>query len=554
MLAQGDMERLAAAMERAASKLEADIMKDIVRRIRANGDMTSSAEYQINRLRQMGKGDAYIKEQIQMFLKASDEEVERIYHGVTENEYIDLSGLYSKAGKAQTPFGDHTAIQTAISAALTQSRGMFRNITQTLGFTKMQGSKRIFTPLAEYYQRTLDEAALGVITGAFSYQSVLKKAVKEMTGSGLRTVSYASGKSLRIESAARTALMTGLGQITSRMNETVAEEIGTDDYEISYHIGARPEHQPWQGRVYSQEELRSVCGLGTVTGLCGINCYHYYIPFMKGVSVRNYTDAELDRMIAEENRPKSYQGKEYTTYQALQKQRDMELVMRKYRQDIALLKEGEGNDFDVLAAQARYRTAMDGYVEFSQAMGLPQQKERVYMDGLGRVGAAGRNRRYPSAMLENAKKDAGQYERYKKIIGDGIGTLDGFRQMKYNEPEEFILLKKKVDTYSEIDKKEWSAEFKQKSKEAYERFSKEDIYLSVHALSRLPRLNKSGYPNVEEKNIVAMVSQKPNYSEGESKLIFFDAKWQLVAVKNKETDDIVSIVRRKKPKEVWKNV
>ena len=385
MLAQGDMERLAAAMERAASKLEADIMKDIVRRIRANGDMTSSAEYQINRLRQMGKSDAYIKEQVQMFLRASDEEVERIYRGVTENEYIDLAGLYSKAGKAQTPFGDHTAIQTAISAALAQSRGMFRNITQTLGFTKMQGSKRIFIPLAEYYQRTLDEAALGVITGAFSYQSVLKKAVKEMTGSGLRTVGYASGKSLRIESAARTALMTGLGQITGHMNERVAEEIGTDDYEISYHIGARPEHQPWQGRVYSQEELRSVCGLGTVTGLCGINCYHYYIPFMKGVSVRNYTDAELDRMIAEENRPKSYQGKEYTTYQALQKQRDMELVMRKYRQDIALLKEGEGSEFDILAAQARYRTAMDGYVEFSQAMGLPQQRERVYMDGLGRV-------------------------------------------------------------------------------------------------------------------------------------------------------------------------
>lgn len=554
MLAQGDMERLAAAMERAASKLEADIMKDIVRRIRANGDMTSSAEYQINRLRQMGKSDAYIKEQVQMFLRASDEEAERIYRGVTENEYIDLAGLYSKAGKAQTPFGDHTAIQTAISAALAQSRGMFRNITQTLGFIKMQGCKRIFTPLAEYYQRTLDEAALGVVTGAFSYQSVLKKAVKEMTGSGLRTVGYASGKSLRIESAARTALMTGLGQITSRMNETVAEEIGTDDYEISYHIGARPEHQPWQGRVYSQEELRSVCGLGTVTGLCGINCYHYYIPFMKGVSVRNYTDAELDRMIAEENRPKSYQGKEYTTYQALQKQRDMELVMRKYRQDIALLKEGEGSEFDILAAQARYRTAMDGYVEFSQAMGLPQQRERVYMDGLGRAGAAGRSRRYPSAMLENAKKDAGQYERYKKIIGDGIGTLDGFRQMKYNKPEEFILLKKKVDTYSEIDKKEWSAEFKQKSKEAYDRFAKENIYLSVHALSRLPRLSIPGLPEVSEDEFVRFINGTPRYTEGENRLIYFDAERQLASAKNKETGDIVTIVRRKKPKGDWKDV
>ncbi len=393
MLTQGDMEGLAATMEKAASKLEADIMKDIVRRIRANGDMTSSAEYQINRLRQMGKGDAYIKEQIQTFLRASDEEIERIYRDVAGNEYIKLSEMYSAAGKGQIPFGEHAAIQAAISAALAQSRGTFSNIAQTLGFTKIQNGRRAFTPLAEYYQRTLDEAVLGVATGAFSYQSALKKAVKEMTGSGLRTVSYASGRSLRIESAARMALMTGLGQITGYMNETVAEELGTDDYEVSYHIGARPDHQPWQGRVYSREELRSVCGLGTVTGLCGANCYHYYIPFMKGISVRNYTDAELDRMIAEENRTKPYQGKEYTTYQALQKQRDMELVMRKYRQDIALLKEGEGSEFDILAAQARYRTAMDSYVEFSQAMGLPQQRERAYMDGLGRVSISANRQR-----------------------------------------------------------------------------------------------------------------------------------------------------------------
>lgn len=48
--------------------------------------------------------------------------------------------------------------------------------------------------------------------------------------------------------------------------------------------------------------------------------------------------------------------------------------------------------------------------------------------------------------------------------------------------------------------------------------------------------------------------REPNYSEGESKLIFFDSDKQLVVVKNKDTDDIVSIVRRKMPKEVWECV
>lgn len=94
----------------------------------------------------------------------------------------------------------------------------------------------------------------------------------------------------------------------------MADDLDTDTYEVSYHIGARPTHQPWQGRVYPYKELQSVCGLGTVSGLCGANCYHWYEPFVPGISVRNYTDEELDDMVARENETTPYYGKEYNTY------------------------------------------------------------------------------------------------------------------------------------------------------------------------------------------------------------------------------------------------
>lgn len=389
MMTQGDIEKLTITMEKAAAKLEQDIMLDIVRRIKANAGMTSTAEYQINRLRQLGLSDAYIQEQIQTYLKISDEEMDRILNDVVKNQYEKFGAIYEDVGLAQKPFGDHVAIQTVISAALTQTGDTFKNISQSLGFAVQKNGKTEVLPVAEYYQQTLDNAILGIATGAFDYNSALKRAVKEMTRSGLRTVDYASGRSYRIESATRTALMTGFSQITRYMNEQTAAELGTDDYEVSYHIGARPTHQWWQGRVYSYQELIYTCGLGTVTGLCGINCYHWYEPFIKGVSVRNYTDEQLDAMIREENRPKSYQGKEYTTYTALQRQRKLELQMRKQRQDITLLKEGEGSALDILAAQSRYRYTMNEYVAFSNAMKLPQQMERVYMDGLGKVGRSG---------------------------------------------------------------------------------------------------------------------------------------------------------------------
>ena len=388
-MTQGEIEALTVTMEQAASRLEMDVMKDIVRRIKANSDMTASAQYQIDRLRQLGLSDKYIREQIQTFLKVSDSEMDRIYNQVTGNEYEKYSGAYESAGIEKQPFGNHAEIQSVISSAMKQTGDTFQNLTQTMGFSVVQNGKKVFLPVAQYYQKTLDNAILGVSMGVFDYNTVLKKTVQEMTRSGLRTVTYASGRTMRIESAARMALMTGLKQITKHMNEQVANELGTDDYEVSYHIGARPEHQVWQGRVYSSRELVDVCGLGKVTGLCGINCYHWYQVFIKGISVRNYTDEELDRMIAEENRPRHYNGKEYTTYTALQRQRDLELTMRKQRQDIALLKEGDGDEFDILAAQTKYHATMQEYVRFSGAMDLPQQRERIYMDGLGKVGRSG---------------------------------------------------------------------------------------------------------------------------------------------------------------------
>ena len=51
-----------------------------------------------------------------------------------------------------------------------------------------------------------------------------------------------------------------------------------------------------------------------------------------------------------------------------------------------------------------------------------------------------------------------------------------------------------------------------------------------------------------------LLKRNPNYLEGKDKLIFFDEKCQLALVKNKDTKDIVSIIRRKQPKEIWESV
>lgn len=549
--------QLSGQIEKRFLNLEQMILEDIVRRIKKAGKITSTADWQINRLRIIGYSSEDIEKMIKETLKLSYPEVFELYDKVIDWEYVRNKDIYEQVNAKYIPYEENKELQQLTEGFIQQSNEELRNITQSMGFYVDYGNgELVMTPLADIYQNYLDQAIAGVVYGTFDYNTMIRKVVTQLTNSGLRTIDYASGWHNRVDVAARRAVMTGVSQLTGKISDMNAEKLGTEHFEVAWHSGARPSHAVWQGKVWSKKELVTVCGLGTGPGLLGWNCYHEYYPFVKGISERNWTDEWLAEQNRKENTPKTFNGKEYTLYEAKQQQRKMETAMRAQREKVVLLKQGGADPDDVMIARAKYQGQLNEYARFCKKMGLVQERERIYYDMRGRIATntKDQNRKYTADMIRNADRDSKQYYRYKNIIGADIGSLEKFRQMKYNNLKKFDILKKKVDAYSDIDKKEWSSEFKQKSKEAYVIFEKEGIYLSVHALSRLPRLNKPGYPSIEESDVLTIVKGNPNYSEGESKLLFFDSEKQLVAVKNKETDDIVSIVRRKMPKEVWERV
>ncbi len=549
--------QLSGQIENPFSDLEIRIMEDIVRRIKQTGKITSTADWQINRLRILGYSSEDIEKMLKETLDKSYPEMFELYDKVIDWEYVRKKDIYEQINAEFIPYEENEELQQLAEGFIQQSKADLKNITQSLGFYLDYGNGNpVLTPLAEVYQKYLDAACMDIVTGAFDYNSVLRRVVTQITNSGLRQIDYASGRANRVDVAARRAVMTGVSQLTGKISDMNAEKLGTEYFEVAWHGGARPSHAVWQGKVWSKKELVTVCGLGTGPGLLGWNCYHEYYPFFPGISERNWTDEWLAEQDRKENTPKTFNGKEYTLYEAKQRQRQMETAMRAQREKVKLLEAGGADPDEVMLARAKYQGQLNEYSRFCKKMGLTEERERIYYDMRGRVATNTKmqNLRYSSDMIRNADRDSKQYYRYKNILGDDVGSLADFRRMKYNEPKKFSALKKKVDTYSDIDKKEWSSEFKQKSKDAYVRFEKDGVYLSVHALSRLPRLNKPGYPNIEESDVLTIVKGNPNYSEGESKLIFFDSGKQLVVVKNKDTDDIVSIVRRKMPKEVWECV
>lgn len=385
--------------------LENDIMNNIIRRIAETGEITRTADWQLNRLYNMGADKTDIKKHIQEALNLSDTEIEQLYSDTLKEGYLRDESLYRAVGQEFIPFEENMALQQLIEATKQQTAKQLKNITRTMGFAvKQPNGRKTFKTVDDYFKDTMDNAVMHVLNGTFDYNSIIRKVTDEMTRSGVRSINYDSGISTRIDVAARRAILTGVNQVTSKISSDNMQKLDTEFVETSWHSTARPTHQVWQGRVFYWDRANPNAdkieagvlyksfiretGYGEVDGLCGANCRHTFYPFIPGISVRTYTDEQLEELNRQENEKKEYNGKEYNKYEATQYQRRLETSMRKYRQDISLLKQsGLADDSDeVIAAKCKYQTLSKKYSDFSEKMGLREHRDRVNVDGLKDIG------------------------------------------------------------------------------------------------------------------------------------------------------------------------
>lgn len=380
-----DVEKISLRMESIWMDAENRIIQDVVRRIKKCGKITSTADYQINRLIELGKSTEEVERILKDALDATYPEMYELYDEVVNWQYVRNKDIYEQINGTFIPPEENEWMIQISEAIRKQTADDLRNIAQSHGFSVIMGNKRVYMPFSEYYQKFVDAAIMDILSGGYDYNTVIRRVVTQMTNSGLRTVDYATGHSNRTPVAVRRAVLTGVSQITGKISERNAALLGTDYFEVDWHVGARPEHRVWQGKVYTYKQLQTVCGLGTVTGLHGANCYHDYYPFVKGVSERMYTDEWLHGQNQKESRKRIWQGKEYDTYGLTQKQRQMETAIRAQRSKIKALKVGNYDKDKLVLERAKYRGQLYEYTVFCEKMGMVQQRERIYMDMLGKL-------------------------------------------------------------------------------------------------------------------------------------------------------------------------
>lgn len=175
--------------------LEERIMQDIVRRIVKTGGITSTADWQINRLRILGYSSEDIEREIKKTLNASYPEMFELYDKVIEKEYVRDNDVYEQINAEYIPFEKNGQLKQITEVIIDQSFEDLENITNSLGFYLDYGNgRKVLTPLAQVYSGYLDAACYDIVTGAFDYNSVLRRVVIQLTNSGLRKIDYSSGR------------------------------------------------------------------------------------------------------------------------------------------------------------------------------------------------------------------------------------------------------------------------------------------------------------------------------------------------------------------------
>lgn len=373
--------------------LEDYVIQKICEQLKISGEANATALELIRELQRRGLDLKEIEKRIRKTLGISQKELNNIFQdAITRNElfYGDVLNKMELVGEAY----QLEAMRLEADAIARQTMGEFVNLTQSMGFAIQDTSGAVnFYPIKEAYQKALDKAAVQVLSGADSYDVAIRQAVKSLSDSGIQVVDYESGHHDRIDVAARRAVMTGVVQISSKYTEQMAEDIPTPYREVSAHSGARDvdkpnpwsNHKKWQGRVYSVRDgdkypsIYAVCGWGQVDGLEGANCRHVHHPFWDGISKRSYTDEELEDI---DPQPFTYQGKEYTHYQATQQQRKIERALRAVKRRM-LGEKAAGLEDAYKASAVKYKRLNEEYDRFSAAAGLRPQRERANIPEFG---------------------------------------------------------------------------------------------------------------------------------------------------------------------------
>lgn len=357
--------------------------------IQSTGQMRGAFEYQTRMLAQMGQINQETIKIIMDSLSGADEALRQTLEAAIldalKNEEPKLRQAAQKGFLGQPVAPEVTPNQMQAFRTYYQQSADKLNLVNTVLLESTQSAyTATVADVAARIGKTqgiLNVATGEVVTGVSSWNAAMHDAVRKMVNNGLTGFIDHGGHRWSPEAYVAMDIRTTMFNTSRAAIWERAQEYGADLYQVSSHAGARPLCYPWQGKVISrsgvagttvdldgneipvhtEDEIESFRYGG---GLFGVNCGHYPMTFIPGVST-----IKGEPQDPEENAQ---------TYAESQQQRALERNLREEKRDLAVM-QAQGADPDAIKTQKqRVKEADNAIEQFCDETGRARRRNREY--------------------------------------------------------------------------------------------------------------------------------------------------------------------------------
>lgn len=379
-----------------------DIYADIVDRLVENiarhlkeGDAKRTADWEVRKLQELGM---LTKENAQIINEALKSIPEEMRNALEETRRIALDNIEQRInkaiaeGKLQEAPTDGT--QKVIQAFLDQAEDKYNRVNTTMLNSSMQAyadsvmeiskaMQEINEKQKQIAQDALNEGAATFSSGVETREQVMQKTIGKMVENGIFAFTDKAGRKWTPEAYVSMDMRTTCHNTAIKAIQTRQQDYGSDIFMVSTHAGARPLCYPYQGKFYTwgtvggtftdgvgnehTYEPISVTSYGKAAGLFGINCGHYPMVQIPGVTIPH----------EEQKQNQAANNKEY---QQSQVQRSLERQVRAYKRKAEAYKQA-GLDEAAATMKQKVTEATKTYKAYVQQTNRTVRNDRLKVYG-----------------------------------------------------------------------------------------------------------------------------------------------------------------------------
>ena len=209
----------------------------------------------------------------------------------------------------------------------------------------------------------------------------------------VRRITWENGYTQRLDTVVRRNLLDGIKSINQLIEDENGKILNADGKELSAHANCAPDHEPFQGHIFTNEEFDKLQSSSAFTDIDKqrfapvarvigeYNCRHIAYSVIIGVSKPRYTKEQLQQMIETNNTGYTFpNGQHKTLYECTQIQRRLETKIRSAKEEQMVMK-ASGNIIASRAARKRVVNSTKELKLFCKNCGLKVSKDRITVPG-----------------------------------------------------------------------------------------------------------------------------------------------------------------------------